>query len=128
MAICLLLLFSMLVTLAAGLLFFLSHTAAEVYLYREGLRSAYGAESGANWGIGYLKEGNTDSASASFTENGRSVTVTVQKDSKNGGGIITSTAIDDAGGNKRILQLTYTQTMSEDGESVVTVKDVRTGL
>ena len=128
MALCLLILFSMLLTLFTGLLFFLSHTAAEVYLYREGLRSVYGAESGANWAIGYLKEGNIDSASASFTENGRSVTVMVQKDSKTGSGTITSTAIDDAGGNKRILQLTYTQTMCEDGESVVTVTDVRTGL
>ncbi len=125
MALCLLILFSMLLTLFTGLLFFLSHTAAEVYLYREGLRSVYAAESGANWGIGYVEEGNTESAAVTFAENGRTVKVNVKAD--DGGGTITSTATDGEGGNKRTLTLTYTLSAA-DGETRVTVTDVKTGV
>ncbi len=127
MAICLLILFSMLLTLGAALLFFLSHTAAEVYLYREGLRSVYAAESGANWALGYLKEGNTESTTASLTENARTVKVTLKQDAKSGGGTITSTAYDSEGGNKRTLTLTYTLAEEDDGVTV-TVTDVKSGV
>ena len=125
MALCLLILFSMLLTLFTGLLFFLSHTAAEVYLYREGLRSVYAAESGANWGIGYVEEGNTESAAVTLTENGRTVKVNVKADGD--GGTITSTATDGEGGNKRTLTLTYTR-FAANGEVAVTVTDVKTGV
>ena len=125
MALCLLILFSMLLTLFTGLLFFLSHTAAEVYLYREGLRSVYAAESGANWGIGYVEEGNTESAAVTLTENGRTVKVNVK--AAGDGGTITSTATDGEGGNKRTLTLTYTRSAA-DGEVAVTVTDVKTGV
>ena len=125
MALCLLILFSMLLTLFTGLLFFLSHTAAEVYLYREGLRSVYAAESGANWGIGYVEEGNTESAAVTLTENGRTVKVNVKADGD--GGTITSTATDGEGGNKRTLTLTYTRSAA-NGEVAVTVTDVKTGV
>ncbi len=122
MAICLLLLFSMLVTLCAGLLFFLSHTAAEVYLYREGLRSVYAAESGANWGIGYLQGGGREDAAVSFAEDGRSIRVNVTVDEETQSGTIESTAQDGEGGNQRVLLLTYTL-----ADEAVKVTDVRTG-
>ncbi len=127
MAICLLILFSMLLTLFTGLLFFLSHTAAEVYLYREGQRSVYAAESGANWAIGYLKEGNEDAASVTFDENSRTVTVKVQMPTEKAAGTIESIAADSDGGNKKVLRITYTLG-EEDGETAVTIKTVTTSV
>ena len=44
MTLCLLLLFSMLVTLSAGALYYVSRTASEAYLYQQGLSSVYAAE------------------------------------------------------------------------------------
>ena len=41
MTLCLLLLFSMLVTLSAGALYYVSRTASEAYLYQQGLSSVY---------------------------------------------------------------------------------------
>lgn len=52
MTLCLLLLFSMLVTLSAGALYYVSRTASEAYLYQQGLSSVYAAESGANVALG----------------------------------------------------------------------------
>ena len=127
MAICLLILFSMLLTLFTALLFYMSHTASEVYLYREGLRSVYAAESGANWGIGYLKEGNRDDTSAVLHENGRTVRVTVTAPTSSADGVITSTASDGEGGNKRSLRLTYTLGET-DGAGQVTVTGITTGV
>ncbi len=127
MAICLLILFSMLLSLFAALLFFLSHTASEVYLYREGLRSVYAAESGANWAIGYLKEGNTDAASANLEENGRTIAVKIVMPTEKADGTIESSAVDSEGGNKKVLRLTFA--LSEaDGETSVTVTDVKTAV
>lgn len=57
MTLCLLLLFSMLVTLSAGALYYVSRTASEAYLYQQGLSSVYAAESGANVALGRLKAG-----------------------------------------------------------------------
>ena len=57
MTLCLLLLFSMLVTLSAGALYYVSRTASEAYLYQQGLSSVYAAESGANVALGRLKTG-----------------------------------------------------------------------
>ena len=59
MTLCLLLLFSMLVTLSAGALYYVSRTASEAYLYQQGLSSVYAAESGANVALGRLKTGTT---------------------------------------------------------------------
>lgn len=127
MAICLLILFSMLLTLFTALLFFLSHTTAEVYLYREGQRSVYAVESGANWAIGYLKEGNRESTTVTLTENGRTVKVKVKMNTKADGGTIESAATDSEGGNKKVLRLTYTLGEAED-EATVTVTDIVTSV
>ncbi len=60
MTLCLLLLFSMLVTLSAGALYYVSRTASEAYLYQQGLSSVYAAESGANVALGRLRRGRWD--------------------------------------------------------------------
>ena len=61
MTLCLLLLFSLLVTLSAGALYYVSRTASEAYLYQQGLSSVYAAESGA---ISHLKEATLTFAEA----------------------------------------------------------------
>lgn len=77
MTLCLLLLFSMLVTLSAGALYYVSRTASEAYLYQQGLSSVYAAESGANVALGRLKTGTMGRQSFTLSVNGRRVKVTV---------------------------------------------------
>ena len=107
MTLCLLLLFSMLVTLSAGALYYVSRTASEAYLYQQGLSSVYAAESGANVALGRLKTGmmGTDT-SASRTE-----------------GTVTSTASDAEGGYKRTVRITYTSEEHE-GQRIIAVTNV----
>lgn len=76
MTLCLLLLFSMLVTLSAGALYYVSRTASEAYLYQQGLSSVYAAESGANVALGRLKAGAMGNQSFTLSVNGRRVKVT----------------------------------------------------
>ena len=71
MTLCLLLLFSMLVTLSAGALYYVSRTASEAYLYQQGLSSVYAAESGANVALGRLKAGVMGNQSFTLSVNGQ---------------------------------------------------------
>lgn len=112
MTLCLLLLFSMLVTLSAGALYYVSRTASEAYLYQQGLSSVYAAESGANVALGRLKAGAMGNQSFTLSVNGRRVKVTV-----------TSTASDAEGGYKRTVQITYTSEEHE-GQRILTVTNV----
>ena len=73
MTLCLLLLFSMLVTLSAGALYYVSRTVSEAYLYQQGLSSVYAAESGANVALGWLKTGTKGRQSFTLSVNGRRV-------------------------------------------------------
>lgn len=122
MTLCLLLLFSMLVTLSAGALYYVSRTASEAYLYQQGLSSVYAAESGANVALGRLKTGAMGRQSFTLSVNGRRVKVT---DTSTSGqeGVILSTASDADGGYKRTVRITYTSEEHE-GQRIITVTNV----
>lgn len=124
MTLCLLLLFSMLVTLSAGALYYVSRTASEAYLYQQGLSSVYAAESGANVALGRLKTGTGTMGRQSFTlsVNGRRVKVTDTPTSSREG-VILSTASDADGGYKRTVRITYTSEEHE-GQRIITVTNV----
>lgn len=124
MTLCLLLLFSMLVTLSAGALYYVSRTASEAYLYQQGLSSVYAAESGANVALGRLKTGaDGKSKIHAFGE------WTAGQGDGNGyvgirtEGVILSTASDTDGGYKRTVRITYTSEEHE-GQRIITVTNV----
>lgn len=124
MTLCLLLLFSMLVTLSAGALYYVSRTALEAYLYQQGLSSVYAAESGANVALGRLKAGAKGRQSFTLSVNGRRVKVTVTDTSASRTeGVILSTASDADGGYKRTVRITYTSEEHE-GQRILTVTNV----
>lgn len=124
MTLCLLLLFSMLVTLSAGALYYVSRTALEAYLYQQGLSSVYAAESGANVALGRLKTGAMGRQSFTLSVNGRRVKVTVTDTSASRTeGTVTSTASDAEGGYKRMVRVTYTSEEHE-GQRILTVTNV----
>lgn len=122
MTLCLLLLFSMLVTLSAGALYYVSRTASEAYLYQQGLSSVYAAESGANVALGRLKAGTMGNQRFTLSVNGRRVKVTDTSASRTEG-IVTSTASDADGGYKRTVRITYTSEENE-GHRAITVTNV----
>lgn len=122
MTLCLLLLFSMLVTLSAGALYYVSRTASEAYLYQQGLSSVYAAESGANVALGRLKAGTMGNQRFTLSVNGRRVKVTDTSASRTEG-TVTSTASDADGGYKRTVRITYTSEENE-GHRVITVTNV----
>lgn len=122
MTLCLLLLFSMLVTLSAGALYYVSRTASEAYLYQQGLSSVYAAESGANVALGRLKAGVMGNQRFTLSVNGRRVKVTDTSASRTEG-TVTSTASDADGGYKRTVQITYTSEENE-GHRAITVTNV----
>lgn len=121
MALSLLLALTALLTVAAGALFVVSRSYGEAAVYQNGLASVYGAESGANWGLGYVKSGAKEDRDVSFTEDGIRVNAHVNFST----GKIRSTACDSAGKNRRYLILWFTQG-EEDGNPVVTVTKVST--
>lgn len=124
MTLCLLLLFSMLVTLSAGALYYVSRTSSEAYLYQQGLSSVYAAESGANVALGRLKTGTMGRQSFTLSVNGRRVKVTVTDTSASRTeGVILSTASDADGGYKRTVRITYTSEEHE-GQRIITVTNV----
>lgn len=126
MTLCLLLLFSMLVTLSAGALYYVSRTASEAYLYQQGLSSVYAAESGANVALGRLKAGVMGNQRFTLSVNGRRVKVTVTVTDTSASrteGTVTSTASDADGGYKRTVQITYTSEENE-GHRAITVTNV----
>ena len=124
MTLCLLLLFSMMVTLSAGALYYVSRTASEAYLYQQGLSSVYAAESGANVALGRLKAGVMGNQRFTLSVNGRRVKVTVTDTSASRTeGTVTSTASDADGGYKRTVQITYTSEENE-GHRAITVTNV----
>lgn len=122
MTLCLLLLFSMLVTLSAAALYYVSRTASEAYLYQQGLSSVYAAESGANVALGRLKMGAMGNQSFTLSVNGRRVKVTDTPTSSREG-VILSTASDVEGGYKRTVRITYTSEAHE-GQRIITVTNV----
>lgn len=122
MTLCLLLLFSMLVTLSAGALYYVSRTASEAYLYQQGLSSVYAAESGANVALGRLKTGTMGNQRFTLSVNRRRVKVTDTSASRTEG-TVTSTASDAEGGYKRMVQITYTSEEHE-GQRIITVTNV----
>lgn len=122
MTLCLLLLFSMLVTLSAGALYYVSRTASEAYLYQQGLSSVYAAESGANVALGRLKAGTMGNQRFTLSVNGRRVKVTDTSASRTEG-TVTSTASDADGGYKRTVRITYTSEENE-GHRAITVTNV----
>ena len=126
MTLCLLLLFSMLVTLSAGALYYVSRTASEAYLYQQGLSSVYAAESGANVALGRLKTGAMGNQRFTLSVNGRRVKVTVTVTDTSASrteGVILSTASDADGGYKRTVRITYTSEEHE-GQRIITVTNV----
>lgn len=124
MTLCLLLLFSMLVTLSAAALYYVSRTASEAYLYQQGLSSVYAAESGANVALGRLKAGVMGNQRFTLSVNGRRVKVTVTDTSASRTeGTVTSTALDADGGYKRTVRITYTSEENE-GHRAITVTNV----
>ena len=124
MTLCLLLLFSMLVTLSAGSLYYVSRTASEAYLYQQGLSSVYAAERGANVALVRLKAGVMGRQSFTLSLNGRRVKVTVTDTSASRTeGTVTSTASDAEGGYKRTVRIMYTSEEHE-GQRIITVTNV----
>ena len=122
MTLCLLLLFSMLVTLSAAALYYVSRTASEAYLYQQGLSSVYAAESGANVALGRLTAGATGRQSFTLSVNGRRVKVT-DTEASSREGVILSTASEADGAYKRTVRITYTSEAHE-GQRILTVTNV----
>lgn len=121
-ALILLILFSVLLTVSAGVLVYMSRTGSTVAYYEKGLASVYGAESGANWALAYLKQGHTGNKTVTFFVNDVKVKVVISEENKAKGQIFSS-AIDGQGGNKRFLRLTYTAQKTDEGRRI-TVEDI----
>lgn len=121
LALVLLLLLSGFLTLLAGGLLYLQRIDAAVYSYENGLASVYGAESGANWALGYLKAGHTGNVTRAFSVGNRKIKVVIQDADTSG--TIKSSAGDAQGNHMRYLKLTY---RSEEGEAgrQITVEDI----
>lgn len=121
-ALILLILFSALLTVSAGVLVYLSRTGSAVAYYEKGLASVYGAESGANWALAYLKQGHKGNQITTFTVGAVNVKVVIAETDETKGEI-RSTATDAQGNNKRFLRLTYTAQPAEEGRRI-TVEDI----
>lgn len=121
LALVLLILLSGLLTLLAGGLLYLQRIDAAAYSYENGLASVYGAESGANWALGWLKAGHTGNVTQIFSVGNRKVKVVIQDTVTPG--IIKSSAGDAQGNHMRYLKLTYRR---EEGEirQQITVEDI----
>ena len=121
-ALILLILFSVLLTVSAGVLVYLSRTGSTVAYYEKGLASVYGAESGANWALAYLKQGHTGNKTVTFSISDVKVKVVIVETDETSGEI-RSSATDGQGGNKRFLRLTYTAQKTDEGRRI-TVEDI----
>lgn len=121
-ALILLILFSALLTVSAGVLVYMSRTSSTVTYYEKGLASVYGAESGANWALAYLKQGHKGNKTVAFTLGDVNVKVVISEMNETAGEI-RSSATDAQGGHKRFLRLTYTTQPAEAGRRI-TVEDI----
>lgn len=121
LALVLLILLSGLLTLMAGGLLYLQRIDAAAYSYENGLASVYGAESGANWALGYLKAGHTGNLNRTFSVGNRKVKVVIQDSASSG--TIKSSAGDAQGNHMRYLKLTYRRDEVETGAQI-TVEDI----
>lgn len=121
LALVLLLLLSGLLTLLAGGLLYLQRIDAAAYSYENGLASVYGAESGANWALGYLKAGHTGNVTRTFSVGNRKVKVVIQE--AEASGTIKASAGDAQGNHMRYLKLTYRREEVETGRQI-TVEDI----
>ncbi len=116
-ALLLLILFSAFLTLAIGILAYMSRSESSVLYYEKGLASVYGAESGANWALAYLRQGHTGNKTVMFAVGEVQVKVVISEDAA-GKGRICSSATDGQGGNKRFLRLTYTSQQTDQGRTI----------
>ena len=121
MALALLVSLAALLTVAAAAITVVTKSYGATTMYQGGLASAYGAESGANWGLAYIRGGGEEGRTASFTEN--DIRIRVRVTVKGTDVEIRSSAQDEAGKYKRFLTLTCVRE-EKDGSPVVTVKDV----
>lgn len=124
LALTLLILLSGMLTLVSGLLLYLQRTDGAAYYYENGLASVYGAESGANWALAWLRQGNTGNVTKTFTVGNRKVKVVIQDiSSTSENGYIKSSAGDAKGNHMRYLKLTYTAEDTDEGRQI-TVEDI----
>ncbi len=119
----LLIILSAVLTLAAGTLLYLSRSDGAIYSYEQGLLSVYGAESGANWALAYLKQGHTGNRTQTFSVGDRQVKVMIRNQENTG--TIQSSAGDTYGNHVRYLKLTYTVKKTDShGKPVIVVEDI----